>query len=431
MSSPEPSSRPPSVTHQGTNLLGLIGLLGGVWWFLAHPELPARWVAVVLMTLTAAPILLVDVIVHGVHRRASTGIDWEAPRPLDLRRVATKWLGAGGCVGLVLAVYGLAPEYLDPVYGNWFGFLRTFGLPAVVLGLAYVAWLDRYLVDPQDGYWHVGQLMQGRPYVPARAADAVRGWVIKGFFLPLMFTYLVTNIDDLRGYVLAHPDPDPFVVAFDSLWSLGFLVDIAFTAMGYILSLRLFDTHIRSTEPTTLGWLVALVCYQPFWGLVAAHYVNYDNGYMWGPFVAPVPGLRYFWGGAILLTLGIYSASTVAFGCRFSNLTHRGVITGGMYRFTKHPAYWAKLTHWWLLVVPFAYRGDLTEVVRNCTWLAVLSGIYWLRGRTEEAHLSHDPAYVAYAEWINEHGVFAFLGRWFPFLAYRRPEGAVDEGSNT
>ena len=423
-----PPSAPPSVNHQATNWLGLIGLLAGVGWFLSYPDLPSIWVAVVLMTVTAAPILLVDAWVHRVHRRASTGLDWGSDRRREAPRMALKILGAAGSVGMVLAVYSLAPEYLDTrFYQSYFTFLWTFAPPAAALGVVYIWWLDRYLVDPEDGYWHVGRMLTGRPFVVAKVADILRGWVIKGFFVPLMFTYLVANIDDVRRFALAHPDPDPFVAVFDTLWSLGFLVDVTFTTMGYLLSLRLFDTHIRSTEPTTLGWVAALVCYQPFWGLIAARYVNYDNGYLWGPFVSSVPGLRYVWAAGILGTLAVYALSTVAFGVRFSNLTHRGVVTNGMYRFTKHPAYWSKVLHWWLVVVPYAYRGDLFEVVRNCFWLGVLGFIYWLRGRTEELHLSRDPTYVAYAEWINEHGVFAFLGRWFPFLAYRRPETETDE----
>jgi hypothetical protein len=39
--------------------------------------------------------------------------------------------------------------------------------------------------------------------------------------------------------------------------------------------------------------------------------------------------------------------------------------------------------------------------------LALLNGVYFLRAKTEERHLSQDPAYVAYREWIARHGMFA------------------------
>jgi protein-S-isoprenylcysteine O-methyltransferase Ste14 len=127
------------------------------------------------------------------------------------------------------------------------------------------------------------------------------------------------------------------------------------------------------------------------------------------------------WGSLILVLLAVFSASTVTFGCRFSNLTHRGVLTNGPYRWTRHPAYVAKCTSFWLIFVPFLRGTTITDAVRDCVWLAALCGVYWLRARTEERHLSQDPDYVRYALWMNEHSVFAPLGRWFPALQYRPP----------
>ena len=46
-----------------------------------------------------------------------------------------------------------------------------------------------------------------------------------------------------------------------------------------------------------------------------------------------------------------------------------------------------------------------------------------MRARTEERHLSHDPNYVAYALWMNDHGIFRALGRKIPFFRYRAPAG--------
>ena len=424
---PSASSLPESAEHLGTSLIGLTSMFGGVFWMLLDPEVPPSTVVPVLMVLCAGPILALNLLVHRVHRRASTGLDWDRPRPIDWSRVATKWLGAAGAVGLVVGIYFFAPEYgavNGEFYTGYFDFLWTFAPPVALLGVGYIAWLDRYLVEPRDGYYELGRMMLFRPFRPDAVGEVLKGWIIKGFFLPLMFCYALTNVDELRIRVLEGHE-DWFVHLFDSLWSFGFLVDVMYSTVGYIISFRVFDTHLRSSEPTTLGWVVALICYQPFWGLVATRYLAYDNGYYWADWLREIPVLRWVWGAAILLTLGIYAGSTVAFGCRFSNLTHRGVLTSGFYRFTKHPAYWSKLTHWWLIFVPYAARGGLYQVAKDCLWLCVLCGVYWLRGRTEEAHLSRDPTYVAYAEWINDHGLFAFIGRRLPFLAYRRPESSV------
>jgi hypothetical protein len=61
------------------------------------------------------------------------------------------------------------------------------------------------------------------------------------------------------------------------------------------------------------------------------------------------------------------------------------------------------------------------EALRNSLLLGGVNMIYFLRARTEERHLSRDPTYVEYALWMNEHGLFAFIGRWFPLLRYKPP----------
>ena len=112
---------------------------------------------------------------------------------------------------------------------------------------------------------------------------------------------------------------------------------------------------------------------------------------------------------------GVYAWATVAFGLRFSNLTHRGIITNGPYRFTKHPAYLAKNLFWWLFALPFlTLSGSWTEGLRNTVLMGVVSGVYYWRARTEERHLGADPAYRAYAAWMDRHGpvprLFAWMG---------------------
>jgi steroid 5-alpha reductase family enzyme len=107
----------------------------------------------------------------------------------------------------------------------------------------------------------------------------------------------------------------------------------------------------------------------------------------------------------------IYTWATVMFGCRFSNLTHRGILTNGPYRWTKHPAYVAKNLAWWMTSVPFVVSTTASDAFRQCALMLLFSGVYWLRARTEEAHLSRDPVYVEYSDWMARHGVFRRLGR--------------------
>lgn len=172
---------------------------------------------------------------------------------------------------------------------------------------------------------------------------------------------------------------------------------------------RLCDTHIRATEPTVLGWLVALLCYSPI-NTLTGYYFGYESDMDWQEWLEPYPVIAFFWGSAILVLTLLYTMSAVSFGIRFSNLTNRGIITTGPYALTKHPAYLFKNISWWMTHIPFAVSsGSVTEAMRNCMGLFMFNGIYLLRARCEEAMLSSDPQYVRYSKYMDRHGIFASI----------------------
>ena len=54
----------------------------------------------------------------------------------------------------------------------------------------------------------------------------------------------------------------------------------------------------------------------------------------------------------------------------------------------------------------------MTDAVRNTFLMACVSGVYYWRARTEERHLSADPDYRAYAEWMGQYGPWSrFVNR--------------------
>ena len=129
--------------------------------------------------------------------------------------------------------------------------------------------------------------------------------------------------------------------------------------------------------------------------------------------MAGQPAMLWIWGAILVALTAIYAWATVAFGLRFSNLTHRGIITNGPYRFTKHPAYLSKNAFWWLATMPFLVTSDSwTDAVRNTVMMVAVSGIYYWRARTEEKHLGSDPAYTDYAGWMERNALVPrFFGR--------------------
>jgi protein-S-isoprenylcysteine O-methyltransferase Ste14 len=430
----KPSRRPPSVTSFGLNLIALGTLLATLYLLRRYDahlfaatehHFSSQKAMLILMGSLSVPVILIDVLVLGVHRRASTGLEWDKSKPPDLARVGTKLLGLAATLAPIAFTYWEFPEYQGSFYNPLYDTLRGFWAPLVIISVVYIWVVDGLMREPRDAYWQLGRLLLGRTsdVKGSEIANHFRGWLVKAYFFPLMFVWLHNSVHELINFDLTGAAWSNLRV-YDFLYTLVFGVDLLFTTAGYALSMKVIDTHIRSAEPTMLGWAVALFCYQPFFSLMDKQYVAYGGGPGFGAWLADWPTVRWVWAAVIIALLTIYSLATVAFGVRFSNLTHRGILTGGPYRFSKHPAYLSKNLSWWLISIPFLHAPPI-EAIRHSIALGCVNTIYFLRARTEERHLSRDPDYVAYALWMNEHGLLSFLGRWIPGLVYKPPTEAA------
>jgi protein-S-isoprenylcysteine O-methyltransferase Ste14 len=362
---------------------------------------------------------ILDVLVLKIYRSESCGLDWAAPRP-SWRRAAIKYAGLLASLGFIGALYWLFPEYnrdffgdqrAHPVfYGEYREMLHRFLPWCLLLSIPYIYFVDARQKDQRDGYYAAGMAVTLQFGKVDRAVlwQHCLSWLVKGYFLPLMFTYCVR---DTRIFI--HYDfsiIQNFRTLFEFVYYFIFLADVALGGAGYFLALRICDTQVRRTEPTFKGWMVVLVCYQPFWSWFSASYFNYSNDYAWGAWLQNWPVMYQIWGSVILALYGVYLWATIMFGARFSNLTNRGILTNGPYRWTKHPAYLAKILAYWLTYVPFIVSASPWDSVRRCLLLGFVSYIYYLRARTEEANLGADPVYVQYSKWMKQHGIF----RWLP-----------------
>ncbi len=410
MSASDTLERPRSVTNFALNLVGPAVALVAMQVLRTMHQTGPQAVFIVCVA-GVVPIVLLDLLVLRVHRRETTGLDWDKQAKSDVARVATKLLGLAATIAPIGLAYFVFAEYGD-WYTPFWALLRRFWAGLVSCSLAYVWIVDGMMREPRDAYWQVGRAILGHQE-DVRGADIAnhaRGWLIKAFYLPIFVVYTLNQIDAILKADfsrLSFADMRLFHFSSDLIYAL----DVLYATVGYVLSFRVLDTHLRSAEPTLLGWAVALECYTPFWtGMFSRQYLHYE-GPGFESWLSGHLGLQWAWAAAILVCEFIYQLGTLAFGVRFSNLTHRGILTNGPYRYTKHPAYVAKNLSWWLVTLPFVPTHGWESALKWSLCLAGVNFIYYMRARTEERHLSRDPTYVQYALWMNEHGVLRWFGR--------------------
>lgn len=373
-------------------------------------------------------------------------------------RAAQRWIAVTAVLACFLILYTQHPYYKN---NGQFSPWRTVFPPAFFIWLAVgIPYLKATL-----GRWNAMRyLMRDAPLhilILTRAFQKGRFWrraknrrikttllamIVKGFFTPLMIGFVTGHLNGISRAWLTHkhlPSMDYKTPAgsnfFDILglwyhnvflrlgdmipnlhdisgwlqpwlwtradvsWGLGlvydciFAVDCGVALVGYGMESRWLNNKTRSVEPTGFGWLVCISCYPPF-NNVLGTYLPLDNG--------PAVVTDEFWllalrAGTCFL-FAIYAAATVAFGPRFSNLTNRGIVSRGPYRFIRHPAYVCKCSAWWLEHIPTINLTKAFFLTLLCAW-------YGLRAWTEERHLSADPDYLAYKKktpWVVFPGVY-------------------------
>ncbi len=334
-------------------------------------------------------------------------------------RAIIKLLGFFAALAAVAFAYWLFPEYDRAYYGKFFeaAVMVVPWLPLICV--PYFLYIEWRLPQEKGGAWETASFVLGK----WKGIDwnilsqYALGWLVKGFFLPIMFADVVNNIGEFR---IADWDilAIGFIPAFDILFSALIHLELVFVSAGYIFTCRLFDSHIRAVEKTLFGWTVALMSYSPFLGLFYVRYLDYSiGGGGWLQWLSGHPALIVAWGSAILALVALHLWCDACFGLRFSNLTHRGIITNGPYRFSKHPAYVIKNIRWWLVAVPFI-AISWSEALRLSLLLVMVNLLYTARSYAEERMLSQDPTYIAYARWMEQKGLLRFLAKWFPVFSY-------------
>ncbi|ALE58175.1 isoprenylcysteine carboxylmethyltransferase family protein [Paraburkholderia sp. RL17-368-BIF-A] len=398
--------------------VGLLGMLAGVltlWLVRDSTALDGATRSTVACLAIIATVGAYELLVARVYLRPSAGLARRALRSLSIARVAMRLASLACIYAGIGALYWLLPEYHGSFYHPFWSLVGTLAPYVAVAAPFYFAWMDTHQRETDDAYLLLARLLlRGeRPSNWRPLREMLAGWLVKAFFLPLMTVYLSTNAAQLNASLSAALNAPFSLATFRFMYDLSFAMDLMFGTVGYLCTLRILDSHVRSAEPTTLGWLVALICYQPFWSLISSQYIRYEGSMFWDNWLISMPVLRIVWGSVIVALLLCYACATMSFGLRFSNLTNRGIITSGPYRLTKHPAYIAKNLSYWMVSVPFIEPLGWQVALMHCAALVAVNLLYFVRAKTEEKHLMNDPDYRAYAEWIARNGLFAKITRAF------------------
>ncbi len=242
----------------------------------------------------------------------------------------------------------------------------------------------------------------------------VLGWLVKLFFIPLMTVFFTDQLHHVfanvryLGEIAANGLPSSYALrnAARDFYNIGFslliMLDTGVAWCGYVISSRWLRNQTLTAEPTVLGWFVAASCYPPFNRTLGIYFPTPSES----AFLSlEVDSLVVIMSALSIAGYAIYTAATLCFGLRFSNLTHRGIITTGPYRWVRHPAYATKNFAWWCLMFPqvvfvtwkqnhYLAAAQLIGLVGITTW-------YYLRALTEERHLGWDPVYVEYCSRVR------------------------------
>ena len=359
--------------------------------------------------------------IHGLRAPTLT-------RPFSVAGLRFALFKAFGFSQIVLAayvVYASLPEYTKSNYTTFHDAFAAYGPALLIISILYFIACQLWLPVKRDFYWYIGRysiiVFLARVWTRMLLRRFALAWLVKLFFLPIMIGSLSYSVDWFLShrFELAFGN---FYTFFDYYWELILAVDVVLAIVGYIFSMRLLGTEVVATDETWRGWVATLICYYPFSNVLYGSYLTYEEGYRWGDALAGtyIPYIMY--GLTVLFFHTLYLTASLNFGIRYSNLSHRGILTDGLFRFTKHPAYLFKNIVWWMVGIPFITNGSWIDAVHNSAILLCVNAVYWWRARTEEYNLSRDPAYVAYALSMNERSICRPLARLIPALAYRPPK---------
>jgi hypothetical protein len=369
-------------------------------------------------------------------------------RPSLALRALWRWVTISALLAVLFVLYNKHPYYLRAQFAPWRPLFRGALFAWLALGFPYahftVKRFSTRLGDLRDPTLHWMLLARGawrgrmkHLLRSRRVKTSMLSLVVKAYYAPLMTSFLSSHSNNIaRAWALRKglpqftgpdlaawwtyvtttgvklvPNASDVAALFSPVWyttqnlffacdfyyDIIFFVDTAFGLLGYCSESQWFKNKTRSVEPTMLGWIAAVMWYPPF-NDVTGTYLPLDQSR---------PLFRATWAillckSLMLASFTIYAWATVSFGMKFSNLTNRGIIRRGPYRWMRHPAYVCKGFAWWMEYLP-------NMGLQSALMVLCFNVLYGLRAWTEEKHLSLDPDYIKYKKevpWVLIPGIY-------------------------
>ncbi len=166
-----------------------------------------------------------------------------------LERAAVKYLGFFLTIAVVLFLYWLFPEYRRPYYNSFFEMVRLLLPWLFAVSAVYFLWAEWRVPEEKDGSWQAGLLVLGQWGLVdyEKLKQYALGWLVKAYFLPIMFGDLANNLPKFRLSAWNLFDM-PFMQAYSVLFVASVTLELVFVAGGYLFTCRLFNSQILSVE---------------------------------------------------------------------------------------------------------------------------------------------------------------------------------------
>lgn len=348
-----------------------------------------------------------------------------------LESTVTKWLGVLLGIAFIFFLVWLLPSYDNATN------LRRLH-EAVLPVLAFVVPVSFILIfateyilgEKRDGTFQMGLLARLRwNQIEWKIFfDGIREWLLRCFFLLINFYAIVWYIAYLRQFGL--PDISGDFVTFITRLDLAiFGMIVAAILPGYIFASRLIGTELKKVDRTWFAWTINLSCYPPINNALFGGWVRYVpasetdaiyNGTpAWAYHTLAHPALLFLVAGLIIFFAVIHLWGEAIVGIRAANISMRGIITTGPFAFTKHPIYVSKCFQWACLYFPVLNAVGVVNPIQSGMLFLLVCAIYVGRALGEERLLSTDPNYVKYALYMDQHSMFAWIGKKLPIMSYQ------------